>query len=540
MRITNKMINNNSVYNINLNKEYMDELNTQMSKQKKYVNPSDDPITAIRSLRFRSSLSSITQYLDRNVSDAVSWTDGTQTALDTACKIMESLKAEYTSATNQTKTNADKRTCLLNMQALVKEYFAVGNSTNEDRYIFTGYRTGDSLTFTDNNFDERLVSADDPDKPYQYKGIAEHFSIDDVENYSYTSYKKGGEYYSGITDGDISAVADGNTPPNETDITAYSEYRLRLSYQNIDTTASDTYTYNYPNGAEDAITSYKLTLKTYDSTTGEYTATSTLDVVEITSDSEAKFTGDGDTTVYLNTVTGNLIFTSATQKELAKADDIEFAYDKSDWKIGDVKPEHFFCCTEVGDTKNTPILYNDYLQEMNYTVGSSQSVKVNTNAAEAFTLDAIRDLNELERALDAVDNAQAKYDKLKNMSENTAFYDSEDEQNQIQTLMAAAKKELDYATEKVNTMLSSGITKAQEYFNKMNLASTTCGTTVKRIDVIKNRLTENQATIKSQASENENVDLSTLAVDVTQANLYYSAALKVTGMITQQTLVDFI
>ena len=75
MRVTRKMMNSNSVYNINANKEHMDKLNTQMATQKKFTDPSDDPITAIRAIRYRTDLSEVSQYLDRNVSDAVSWTE---------------------------------------------------------------------------------------------------------------------------------------------------------------------------------------------------------------------------------------------------------------------------------------------------------------------------------------------------------------------------------------------------------------------------------------------------------------------------------
>lgn len=541
MRITNKMINNNSLYNINNNKEIMDALNTQAATQKKINDPSDDPIIAIRSLRFRGSLASITQYLEKNAKDAVSWTSSTQTALDKAVDIMRDLKEQYNAATNSTKTNSDKRSHLEKLKADAKEYFAVGNSTNEDRYIFTGYRTSDSLTFTDNNIDERMISAVDPDHPFQYKGIAEHFTLDDVESYTYTSYKKGTEYSSGITDGDIISVAPNVTPADETQVKAYSEYRLRLSYDNIDdVTTGDTYGYNYPDGQKDEITSYKLTLKNYVSSTDSYTVAGTMTVTAIKNDSEAVFTGDTDTTVYLNTVTGNLIFTSQTQKQLAQVDDIEFAYDKSDWKEGAVKPEHYFCCTEVGDKNNNPIVYNDYLQEMNYAVGSSQSIKVNTNAKNAFDIDVLRDLDELEDALDAVDNANSKVEKLKKMQEDVETYATPDEQEQIRILLGAAEKELDYANQKVSTMFSNGITKSGKYFDEVNLAGTTCGTTVHRLEVIQNRLTEDQTTVKTQASENENADLSKLAVEVNQADLYYNAALMVTGRISQQSLVDYI
>lgn len=72
MRITNGMLINNSLSNINNNKSTMDRLNIQLASEKKIQRASDDPITAIRALRFRSTLAEIDQYIDKNIRDATS------------------------------------------------------------------------------------------------------------------------------------------------------------------------------------------------------------------------------------------------------------------------------------------------------------------------------------------------------------------------------------------------------------------------------------------------------------------------------------
>ncbi|MCI6629600.1 MAG: flagellar hook-associated protein 3, partial [Lachnospiraceae bacterium] len=73
MRITNKIMQNNSLTNINNNKVQQDKLSTQMETGKKITRPSDDPVIAIRALRLRSTLSEVTQYCDKNIEDADSW-----------------------------------------------------------------------------------------------------------------------------------------------------------------------------------------------------------------------------------------------------------------------------------------------------------------------------------------------------------------------------------------------------------------------------------------------------------------------------------
>ena len=59
MRITNKIISNNSVTNINRNKVLEDKINTQLSTGSKINRPSDDPVVAIRALRLRTNLSQV-------------------------------------------------------------------------------------------------------------------------------------------------------------------------------------------------------------------------------------------------------------------------------------------------------------------------------------------------------------------------------------------------------------------------------------------------------------------------------------------------
>ena len=67
MRITNQMMINSSMANIQVNKKQVNTLDTQLSTQKKINKPSEDPIIAIRALRLRASLNEVTQYLKKNI-----------------------------------------------------------------------------------------------------------------------------------------------------------------------------------------------------------------------------------------------------------------------------------------------------------------------------------------------------------------------------------------------------------------------------------------------------------------------------------------
>ena len=91
MRVTNSMITEHSKVNINGTKVMVDKYNTQMTDQKKINKPSDDPVVAIRSLRLRNTLAEVNQYYEKNIPDAESWLDVTETALKNMSQITKDI-----------------------------------------------------------------------------------------------------------------------------------------------------------------------------------------------------------------------------------------------------------------------------------------------------------------------------------------------------------------------------------------------------------------------------------------------------------------
>ncbi|MBP3817335.1 MAG: flagellar hook-associated protein 3, partial [Butyrivibrio sp.] len=127
MRITNKIMQNNSLYNINNNKITENQLNTMMSTGKKITRPSDDPVIAIRALRLRSSVTQISQYYEKNAKDAESWLDVTADALSTVTAVLTDCVKQATKGANMDLTLDDLSTIVTQMGALSKEYYSTGN-----------------------------------------------------------------------------------------------------------------------------------------------------------------------------------------------------------------------------------------------------------------------------------------------------------------------------------------------------------------------------------------------------------------------------
>ena len=223
MRITNKIMNNNSLYNINNNKVAEDEVNTQMATGKKIARPSDDPVIAIRALRLRSTVTQLEQYYEKNSKDAKSWMDVTEDALSTITDVLTDAMMQANRGSNKDLTMADLNTIVTQLDALSAEYYSTGNVDYAGRYIFTGFRTDTTLSYgkpTTENFTD----------------INDEYNAADVSKSCRTlnmQYLDAGNVLNTDTSGKFL------NETKEDDIRQIEVGRIRLSYDSLDYTEGD-------------------------------------------------------------------------------------------------------------------------------------------------------------------------------------------------------------------------------------------------------------------------------------------------------------
>ncbi len=268
---------------------------------------------------------------------------------------------------------------------------------------------------------------------------------------------------------------------------------------------------------------------------------------------------DAANKVYLLKDTGELVFGSSVAEKFAGlksipgVDVITAVYDKREFENGDPRPEHYFNCrlsepgreikyepdgvTETADSD--PIIFDEHRQEMIYTVGTNQNIQINTSAEDVFETQIAREVDDVLSAISTFNSAQEKVDRLKEMQEDTTTYGAAD-QEKISRLLDAANKELEIAKNKLQNTYEKAISAFGAFHEKANLSATTCGTVDNRLTLISNRLQEEKLTVTTLASENEDVDITNVAVDVKEAELVYNAALMATGKIGQHSLMDYI
>ena len=526
MRMTNKIMQSNSLYNINQNKVLQDKLSTQMSTQKKLTRPSDDPVVAIRALRLRSSVSELNQYYEKNAPDAESWLDVTSDGLSTVTDILTDLSKNATKGANKDLTPDDINIIVTQMESLSEEFYSTGNLDYAGRYVFTGFRTDTPMQFT-------TADVSDTINPVPSYNIWEQGDLDGFDTVNYTHDEDLDNITaSNVTDYDVA----------ETSIYNADIKRYRLAYDDIK--GSDLTFGIYTEGSD-----------------GKYTATVSYTPTSYTKDEAyetiAKANEAGEEAVVYCKDTGEVLFSDKAYESFKSAYEtaekagtkveVRANYTKENWSNGDLRPEHYFACTST-DSNGKSVSYNtDYLddlyenktrQTIAYDVGYNQTIEINTTADEVFTHDLKRDIDDLQTALDDLlsvyQSKTAVEEKYKSMSDTDADYEA------VVRTLDAITKSYDYVRENMHTKLEQAIDKMQSYLDATNVAVTDNGTRSSRLELISNRLMDQTTTFETLQSENEDVDISEVAIQLSSSELTYEASLMATSKIMQTTLMNYI
>ena len=527
MRMTNKIMQNNSLYNINNNKVLQDKLSTQMSTQKKLTRPSDDPVVAIRALRLRTSVSELTQFYEKNAPDAESWLKVTEDALGTGAEVLTDMVKQATKAANKDLTTEDLNIILEQMRNLKDEYYSTGNVDYAGRYVFTGYRTDTTLSFTEEVMDMN------PQPSYE---ITEQVTIGDFDKINYTMK----DVLDGISQTNYQTYT-GDKEVTEQQISNTDIYRLRLAYDDLSVTTD-------PDSGE--MTTPKISLQDAQGNAMTITVVDDIDRAYIEA---ASGNGPGQSRVVFCAKTGELLFSEAAYKALEEdpnltpETEIQVTYTKNKWEKGDLRPEHYFACkaTTVEDGVENIVNYNqEYLlgkeesQVIEYDVGYNQTIRVNTTAREAFTHDLDRDIDDLEVMMAQLNEITITLADLTKAKEGLSETDSN--YKLITNQVDAAQKAYDYIREGVHELFEATITRMQTHLDDTNIAVTDNGTRSSRLELVSNRLMEQKTTFQTLQSENEDVDITETAIQLTSTELTYEAALMATGKIMQTSLMNYI
>ena len=623
MRMTNKIMQNNSLYNINNNKITRDKLSTMMATQKKITKPSDDPVIAIRALRLRTSVSEMTQFYEKNAPDADSWLDVTAQALKTINDVLTSMGKLANKGDNKHLGSEDLQVLLGQLKSLRDEFYSTGNTDYAGRYIFTGFRTDTPLSFKEDverepkGYPDYAITEPKGLLDFDILNCTDIAEMAGLNKNNWEDGKYAGVDEKKILNGDIhrlrlayDTLKDGSVPkitytvPTEmrdgtklTGATSATINGTTITTADNKTTAAEGVIAKVPAGTSvtvgtDTVTLAEETTVTFDAagnailpvgtkvtnadgTTGAASGAATLNsnpTITLTGQTQKDMQGiteahvtdepdPYDQMIAANNATppeekilfipetGEILFSNAAYDDYAgqmtEDSAINVTYNKNSWKDGDLRPEHYFACTKTSldengnpDTTNYNFNRSPLDQKIEYDVGYNQKIQVNTMASEVFGHGLDRDIDDLERAINKLTDIDATRRDLetvmKGMSEDDPKY------NDIRLKYEAADKAYSYMRDSVHNMFGSTITKMQGHLNTTNEAVTENGTRSQRLDLISNRLMDQRSNFQTLKSENEDIDIAEVIIQLTGTELTYNSALMATGKIMQTSLMNYI
>lgn len=541
MRMTNKIMQNNSLYNINNNKQLVDKLSTQMSTNKKITRPSDDPVIAVRALRLRGDVAQITQYHEKNAEDAKSWLKVTSDALDTTTEVLRKMTEQATRGAEDDLGYDNLEIIVTQLKSLRDEYYSTGNVDFAGRYIFTGYRTNSTLTYTE-------------DATEEYK-IYEKLDVSAVDTLNYTTIGA----LKGISKENYDPTTATQPGENENNIVNGDIYRIMLSYDDL----------------KNAADGQNLTIEYVSNETTVPPQTTPLvqptDIIYMSSTAnpnpyEAIQDPANAGKAILIPETGELLLgkdlydaqfninKTPQTSPLTAESQIRISYDKNTWKKGDMRPQHYFECTKSNpdgtsidynwskdESTNPPTSYismNGESQIIEYDVGYNQKIRVNTLASEVFSMGMDRVIDDLENALSELKEIDTARTNLKHMMDG--IKEGEPGYENIKATYAAADKAYTYIRHNMQKKFEHLISHVEGFQSNANVAVTDSGTRADRLDLIINRLSTQKTTFKTLQSANEDIDVTEVTVQLTSMDNSYNSALMATSKILQNSLMNYL
>lgn len=495
MRITNQMITNNMMNGINRNKNNLSLLDQQYSSGKKIQRPSEDPIIAVRALKLRTNLAELNQYYEKNIPDAKSWMDVTESAMTNINDILTLINTACVQGASDPLSVEDRDSIIKNLEQYKEQIYQEGNANYAGRYVFTGYKTDTSLIFGEASSDLEYT-------------ITENFTGKDIESIS----KVKGSF-------SVDDYDPGNDYSQSPELK--NAYRIRLSYDDLEALQPD------------GVTS--VTLNALDKDGDPITTLPAINTVSV-NDANAYTPSTG-----INYIpeTGELILSQAAYDELKTASSISVDYPKTDFKEGELRPEHYFDCTvhESGAPATEIKTYKKQDQDIQYEINFNQKLTVNTQGSDALQQDIGRDIDEIMQAVQDVIATEAKISEVEKMLEDPNY---SGETEQLNKLKSQLETELTLKNSIMQKKFGNGITDSTNAQNTLNVAIADLGSRYVRLELTESRLSDQQVDFTDLMSTNEDADMVDTYIKLSSAEVIYNASLSAASKVVQNTLLDFL
>lgn len=506
MRVTNQMVTAGSLRNMQKSMQRVSDLNQQVTTGKKISAPSEDPVIAIRALKLRTTCDQLDQYKNKNIKDAMSWVDTTQSSVQNVYDRLQDVYYYCEQGASDTFQTKDRQTIIDELNALKDAIYKEGGTTYAGRYLFSGYKTETNLVFQDDAAKEGLSY-----------NITEDISPDSITGKNVV--------LDGVKPEDLDSILAGTKTYQQP--ASASVYKLRLAYSSLDN-GTPSVTVTDVNGNQTDLI-------------GQAGANFTVKQV---ADSDTYYEVDPDGINYIPE-TGEIIMGENVYNQIKTASNISVNYDKSKFAVGDLRPEMYFNCIQHKTLANGTVQNTDYTvdkagQPIKYEVNFNQYITVNAEGKDFIKHDMGNKIEDLANAVQDVLDIENTIKKLKGMLEDPQYKNDKDAVGQINQMLEGADVELALKKENMQKLFGNNMTNFQNFMEDVSSVQAVVGTTYSKLELIETRVTEQLADFKELKSSNEDVETEEAAIEMYQAELVYESSLATTASVIQKTLLDYL
>jgi flagellar hook-associated protein 3 FlgL len=140
MRITTSMVQRNVLADLNSITEKLARSQQKASSNKEISRPSDDPFNAARAMALRQSMNGTRQH-QRNVEDAMGWTDATDQALSAISTSVQSARNLLVQGGTDSADQNSRNAIAAELEQLVEAIKGDASATYRGSYVFSGAET---------------------------------------------------------------------------------------------------------------------------------------------------------------------------------------------------------------------------------------------------------------------------------------------------------------------------------------------------------------------------------------------------------------
>lgn len=142
MRVTQQMLNQNSIRNMSQNLGRFEKINNQVASGKLLHRPSDDPNGVSKAMNLKSTLAANTQF-ERNSNEAKLWMNETGQNIDSMVDTMQRVRELAVQGNNGTYSELDQTAMAAEIEELTERMRQLANAKVGGQSLFNGQKTNE-------------------------------------------------------------------------------------------------------------------------------------------------------------------------------------------------------------------------------------------------------------------------------------------------------------------------------------------------------------------------------------------------------------